>query len=119
MSRPMMKDSDTHCQTCGVPNTPEINATLWDIYERIRDGRSTYEPLVYTNDWLEENVRDEEDMESVHLAMERDMDNRGLCPGCARPDLSRVSPDDIMSEEEAKDLHEMWAEMAAERRMGA
>lgn len=119
MTRPMMSQSDSHCMTCGVPNNPEATRALWDVYERIRDGRCTYEPLVYTSDWLEENVRDEEDMESVHLAMERDMVNRGLCPGCGRPDLSRVNPEDVMTDEEAKDMHEMWSEMAEERRMGA
>jgi hypothetical protein len=47
------------------------------------------------------------------------MINRGLCPSCARPDLSRVKPEDVMTEDEAKEMHEMWAEQAAERRMGA
>lgn len=115
----LLKPNQLHCPGCGVPNTPEINRQLWDIYDRIRDGRSTYEPLVFTSDWLEENVADEEDFDSVKLAMERDMSNRGLCPICARPDLRGVLPEDVMSDEEAKDLHEMWSEMAAERRMGA
>lgn len=119
MDRRTMDKNATHCYYCGVPNTPEINEALWDVYERIRDGRSTYEPLVYTSDWLQENVLDEEDVESVHMAMERDMDNRGLCSYCGRPNLHGVTKDMIMSEEEAKDLHEMWAEQAAERRLGA
>jgi hypothetical protein len=108
------------CNGCGqLEGISQYNEALWDIYYRIDDGRSTYEPLVFTSDWLEENVRDEEDMDSVKLAMERDMVNRGLCPECARPDLRGVDPNNILSEEDAKDLHEMWAEMAAERRMGA
>src|SRR5215831_20542440 len=118
MSLPMMKQTDSHCRICGVPNTKEVNAELRDIYDRIRDGRSTYEPLVFTSDWLQENVYDEESHEATMLAMERDMVNRGLCPGCARPDLSRVDPDDIMTEEEAQDMHEYWAEVQAERRAG-
>jgi len=117
--RRMMKKSDLFCEVCGVPNTPETNEALDDVYSRLRDGRSTYEPLVFTSDWLEENVMDEEDEDAVFFAMERNMSDRGLCVGCGRPDLSHVNPDDIMTEEEAKDLHEMWAEMAAERRMGA
>lgn len=114
-----MNENASHCGTCGVPNTPEVTSALWDVYDRIRDGRSTYEPLVYTSDWLEENIVDEEDFASVNLAMERDMVNRGLCPNCARPDLSRVKPEDVMTADEAKEMHEMWAEQAAERRMGA
>lgn len=114
----MMKESDAFCEVCGVPNTPETNAALSDVYSRIRDGRTTYEPLVFTGDWLQENVMDEEDEDAVFLAMERDMANRGLCVGCGRPDLRRVNPDDIMSDEEAREMQDMWAEMAAERRTG-
>lgn len=115
----LLKDDESHCYVCGVPNLPEVNRALWGIYDRIRDGRSTYEPLVFTSDWLEENVVDEEDFESVRLAMERDMDNRGLCPHCGRPNLSSVSPEDVMTPEEAKEIWDMWQEEATERRMGA
>ena len=114
----LLKDHQEFCHSCGVPNKPEASAALWDIYERIRDGRSTYEPLVFTSDWLQENVVDDEDHEAVMHAMERDMHNRGLCPICARPDLRGVNPEDVMSEEDAKDMHDMWAEQAAERRAG-
>lgn len=108
------------CSGCGqLKGIREYDDELWSIYHRIRDGRSTYEPLVFTGDWMEENVRDEEDFEAVKLAMERDMYNRGLCTECARPDLRNVHPDDVMSEEESQEIHEMWAEQAAERRMGA
>lgn len=107
------------CPGCGqLKGIPEYDAALRNIYDRIRDGRSTYEPLVYTSDWLEENVGDDEDFQSVMLAMEKDMHNRGICPACSRPDLSCVKPEDIMCEEEAQEIHEMWAEQAAERRAG-
>ena len=116
--RRMMKKSDAFCEACGVPNTAETNNALWDVYDRIRDGRSNYEPLVFTSDWLQENVMDEEDEDSVFLAMERDMTNRGLCVGCGRPDLSRVNLEDIMDPDEAKEMYEYWAEVEAERRAG-
>jgi hypothetical protein len=106
------------CPGCGVLTDKETTVKIRDIYDRIRDGRSTYEPLVFTSDWLQENVMDEEDEEAVMHAMEKDMHNRGLCIKCGRPDLRQVKPEDIMSEEEAQDMHEMWAEMAAERRAG-
>lgn len=107
------------CPGCGqVTGIPEYDKVLRDIYDRISDGRSTYEPLVFTSDWVEENIYDEEDHESMMIAMERDMVNRGLCPECARPDLSKVPPEKILSEEDAKEMHEMWAEQAAERRAG-
>jgi hypothetical protein len=114
----MMKRDDTHCISCGVPNTPEVNESLWDVYYRISDGRSSYEPLVFTGDWIQENVMDEEDHDAMMLAMERDMYYRGLCPGCARPNLAGVTEDMIMSDEDAKELQEMWAMEAQERRMG-
>jgi hypothetical protein len=106
------------CPVCGQLTDEHTTAKLRDIYDRLRDGRSTYEALVFTSDWLQENIHDEEDEESVMLAMERDMAYRGLCTGCARPDLRNIKPSDVMSEEEAQDLHEMWAEQAAERRAG-
>lgn len=118
MKNRMMDKNATHCYRCGVPNTPEINQGLWDVYERIRDGRSTYEPLVFDSEWLQENVVDEEDEDILMLTMERDMDARGLCPFCGRPNLHGVTPDMIMTDEEAKELHEMWAMEAAERRAG-
>ena len=114
----LLKDDQEFCPGCGVPNKPEVTNALWDIYDRIRDGRSTYEPLVFTSDWLQENVQDDEDHDAVMHAMERDMHNRGLCITCGRPDLRGVNPEDVMSEEDAKDMHDMWAEQAAERRAG-
>lgn len=108
------------CSSCGqLYGIPEYDEKLWDLYHRIDDGRSSYEPLVFTGEWLQENVQDEEDHEAVMHAMEKDMHNRGLCPSCGRPDLSRVDPEKILSEEDAKAIHESWAEQAAERRMGA
>jgi hypothetical protein len=108
------------CHGCGqLKGVKEYDAELWNIYERIDDGRSTHEPLVFTGDWIEENIVDEEDHEAMMNAMGRDMQNRGLCPECGRPDLRNVDPSKIMTEEEAREMHEMWAEQAAERRMGA
>lgn len=117
----LLKDNQEWCPSCCVPNTPETNNKLWDIYERLRDGRSRSEPLVYFQDDLEElgYYDDEEIHDSVMLSMERNMYDRGLCPTCGRPDLRNVKPEDIMTEEEASSMHEMWAEMEAERRMGA
>ena len=89
------------------------------MYHRIDDGRSTYEPLVYTSDWLQENIVDEDDHAAVMHAMERDMGSRGLCPTCGRPDLRGVDPEKIMTAEDAREMQAMWAEQAAERRMGA
>lgn len=116
----LLKDDQEFCGHCGVPNTPEVNRVLNDIYHRIRDGRSTWEPLVYYQDDLEEiGFYDDEEMhDSVMLSMERNMVERGLCPACGRPDLSRVKPEDVMDEETAKEMHDMWAEQAAERRAG-
>jgi hypothetical protein len=111
------------CIGCGqLIGVKEYDDKLWEVYYRIRDGRSTWEPLVYTQDDLDEAGfydGDEYDRNSVMLSMERNMHERGLCTVCGRPDLSGVTEDMIMTEEEAKDLHEMWAEQAAERRMGA
>jgi hypothetical protein len=115
----LLKDHETHCLSCGVPNTPEVNRQLWDIYGRIIDGRSRAEPLVYTMEEYQDSWDDDGETNWATLAMEKDMYNRGLCPTCGRPDLSGVNPEDIMSEEDAKDMHEMWSEQEAERRMGA
>lgn len=108
------------CTTCGVLNgIPELDKEMWSIYHRLVSGKQNYEPLVFTGDWVQENIIDEEDHAGMMLAMERDMMNRGLCPTCGRPDLRGVKDDDIMSEEDAQDMYDMWAEQAAERRMGA
>lgn len=108
------------CRTCGqLKGVKEYDSALWDIYHRISDGRSRHEPLVFTEDWVQENIVDEEDHESMMLAMERDMANRGLCPDCGRPNLTNVKDEDILSDEDLKDFQDMWAEQEAERRAGA
>jgi hypothetical protein len=108
------------CKGCGqLTGIPEYDSKLWDIYHRISDGRSTYEPLVFTGDWMQENIIDEEDHESVMLAMERDMANRGLCAACGRPDMRGVKDEDIMSKEDSQEMHDMWAIERQERAMGA
>jgi hypothetical protein len=108
------------CSHCGqLKGIPEYDQALWDIYHRIDDGRSTWEPLVYTGEEFEDSWDDDGETNYAMLAMEKDMYRRGLCTECGRPDLSRVDPEHIMSEEDAQAMHEMWAEQEAERRMGA
>lgn len=114
----LLPEGQSHCHSCGVPNTPEINSQLWDIYDRIEDGRSTWEPLVYSREEYEDSWDDQYEENYAMIAMERNMHERGLCPTCGRPDLRGISPDQIMSEEDAKEMHDMWAEQAAERRAG-
>lgn len=105
------------CETCGQFLDQDTTEKLWDIYDRISDGRSQREALVYYPDGSSDGW-DEDDVEAMKLAMERDMHSRGLCTSCARPDLRGVKEEDVMSEEDARELHEMWAEQAAERRAG-
>ncbi len=100
----------------GLNKYDEIN---WDIYHRISDGRSTWEPLVFTGDWVAENIVDEDDHASMMSAMEKDMRNRGLCPDCGRPDLRGVHKDQILTPKDYEEMAEMWAIEAQERRMGA
>lgn len=108
------------CRHCGqLKGIKEYNDALWDIYYRISDGRSHYEPLVFTGDWAQENIQDEEDHEAMMLAMGRDMANRGLCPECGRPDLTNVKEEDILNDEDLEEFQDMWAIEAQERRMGA
>lgn len=113
----MMTDQE-FCRACGQLNNEAVTDGLWNVYGRLRDGRQHREPLVFDGEWMQENVRDEEDFDVVMGAMGRDMANRGLCTECGRPDLRGVNPDDVMSEDDAQDLAEMYAEQAAERRAG-
>jgi hypothetical protein len=114
-----METANSICQGCGqLEGIEEYDNSLWDVYHRISDGRSQYEALVFDSEWLQENVFDEEDEESVNLAMERDMYNRGLCHTCGRPNLSGVTEDMIIPENEYQGMCDMWAEQAAERRAG-
>ena len=107
------------CTACGVlQGIEEFDNKMWEVYHRLKDGRSNYEPLVFTSDWLQENVQDDEDHDAVMHAMSKDMHNRGLCTKCGRPDLTGVTEDDIYSEEDAQEMAEMYAEQAAERRAG-
>lgn len=114
------------CGNCGTIDTEVNRRLLWDLYDRVRDGGRKYiEPLVYTQSDFEDMGyhsmydMDEESIDAVKLSMENNMAERGLCPTCGLPDLRRYGEDDFMDEEEARDLAEMYAEMAAERRMGA
>lgn len=114
------QSKELFCYSCGsMHNSPVLDDSLWDLYHRLISGVQNYEPLVFTSDWMEENIFDEEDHLSMMGAMERDMINRGLCGKCGRPDLRGKKEDDFYTEEDMKDMREMWAEQAAERRMGA
>ncbi len=107
------------CQRCNqLTEIEQYDDKLWDIYHRISDGRSNYEPLIFNSDWLQENVQDDEDHDAVMHAMSKDMRNRGLCPNCGRPDLRGVTKDMILSHEDVKEMNEMHAEQRAERRAG-
>lgn len=109
------------CHVCGVPDTPETNRALWDVYHRLDNGGRKYiAPFVYTQDELEEAgfYDDEETHDSYMYAMEKNMIERGLCGECGRPDLRGVTEDQILSEEDAQDMADMYAEMEAERRAG-
>lgn len=113
------------CSNCGTIDTPENREYLHDLYYRLDDGgRKHIEPLVYTQSDFEDMGyhsmydMDEESIDSVMVSMERNMAERGLCPECGLPDLRGKTEEDFMSEEDARDLHDMYAEMAAERRMG-
>lgn len=111
------------CHGCGqIEGIPEYDAELWSLYHRLDDGgRKFIEPLVYTQSDMEEAgaFDDEESFDAVMLSMGRNMHERGLCSVCGRPDLTGIPEDRFMSEEDADELAEMYAEMAAEQRMGA
>lgn len=103
------------CKTCGqLKGIREYDRELWDIYNRISDGRSTWEALVFTSDGTE----DDDDHDSMMIAMGRDMVRRGLCGDCGRPNLRNVTPDQILSRKNLREMQDMWAEEAAERRAG-
>jgi hypothetical protein len=107
------------CTGCGqLTGIEAYDDKLWNLYSRIDDGRSTYEPLVFDSEWLQENVQDEDDHRVVMHCMDKDMYQRGLCTTCGRPNLTGINPDRIMSEKDAQDMQDMWAEQAAERRAG-
>jgi len=115
------------CIGCGqLEGIEAYDVELWNIYDRVEmGGRQYIEPLVYTQSDFEDMGyhsmydMDEESIDSVKMSMENNMAERGLCPECGRPDLTGVFPEEIMSKEDAKDQRDMYAEMAAERRMGA
>lgn len=115
--------TDIHpCVGCGqLQGIKDYDAELWRLYDLLDDGgRKFIEPLVYTQDDLyEAGYPDEESVEAIKLSMEYNMAERGLCPTCGRPNLTGKTAEDFLSEEDAKDLADMYAEMAAERRMGA
>ena len=107
------------CTVCGaIEGIEEYDQHLWSIYNRLKSGKSHYEALVFDSQWCAENIQDEDDHEAMMGAMGRDMHNRGLCTKCGRPDLRGVTENDIYSEQDAKDMADMYAEQAAERRAG-
>jgi len=113
-----MSEGIKWCKTCGSVLTPETNSARWEIYERLRDGRQSLEGLTFTSDWVQENVYDDESHENFIATMERDMYRRGLCVDCSLPDLRGITDDDIMSDEEAQEMHDLWAMERAERNAG-
>ena len=113
------------CSNCGSLDTEENREYLWKMYHLVDDGGRKYiEPLVYTQSDFEDmgyhSMRDMDDLDrdSVMMSMENNMAERGLCPACGLPDLRGYTEKDFMSEEDAKEISDMYAEMAAERRAG-
>ena len=108
------------CKYCGSIDTAANRRRLWDLYYRLDDGGRKYiEPLVYTAEDLWEDRYDDDGIDAVKLSMEKNMAERGLCPECGLPDLRGTTEEDFMSLEDARSLHDMYAEMRAEQRMGA
>lgn len=109
------------CKTCGqITGIKEYDRQLWDYHERRIDGRQNIEPLVYTQDDLDEQGFYDDDYmrDSVMASMERNMHERGLCTECRRPNLTGLQEEDFHSEEDLQELQEMWAIEASERRAG-
>jgi len=109
------------CTHCGqLTGNETYDAQLWDVYSRLRDGRQHREALVFTAQDFEDRWFDDDDpdLDIAMYVMEKDMHGRGLCIKCGRPDLRGVNEDDILSEQDARDLADMYAEEAAERRAG-
>ena len=114
-----MTNQKSPCRDCGqIRGIEAYDDELWALYERRADGRQHGEALVFDSEWLQENILDEDDERVLDQVMSRDMHQRGLCPGCGRPNLSGLGPDDFLSEEEARGLAECEAERRAELRMG-
>lgn len=119
--RDMRKKSETFCSGCGqLKGVKEYDSKLWDLYYRWDGGGRQYiEPLVYTQDDLyDAGYPDDDAIDAVKMSMEKNMIERGLCSECGRPNLAGISDDEFMTEEEAKEIADMYAEMAAERRAG-
>jgi hypothetical protein len=110
------------CPACGVlMNAPEgYYEPMWDLYYRRKDGRQNIEPLVYTQEDVEDDPEWYNDRENSGpwLAMGHNMAQRGLCGECGMPDLRGLTTEDFHSHEDIKELQDMWAEEAAERRAG-
>jgi hypothetical protein len=107
------------CRGCGqLTGVAEYDEKLWDIYGRIDDGRSTWEPLVYSGEEFHDAWDDLGETNYAMLAMEKNMHERGLCVVCGRPDLRDVKPEEILSEEDAREMQARWAEHQAEIRAG-
>jgi len=97
----------------------EYDNALWDLYHRWDGrGRQYIEPLVFTQEDLYEDYYEDDGVDAVKLAMEKNMAERGLCPECGRPDLAGIPESEFLSEEDARAIAEMYAEQAAERRAG-
>jgi hypothetical protein len=110
----------TVCRGCGqLKGIPHYDGELWRLYHLLDDGGRKYiEPLVYTGEEFEESWDDVHETNFAMVAMEKNMVERGLCPECGRPNLAGKTEEDFLSEEDAKELSDMYAEMEAERRAG-
>jgi hypothetical protein len=110
------------CIGCGQLNgVVEYDQKLWNLYYRIDDGRSQYEPLVFSQEDREEMGYDfhmDEGFDPMELAMDKNMAERGLCTVCARPNLNGIDESRILSEEDAREMADMYAEQQAEIRAG-
>lgn len=111
--------SEIVCVGCGqLKGVKEYDRQLWDLHERRKDHKQNIEGLVFDGEWMQNNIQDEYDEEILDQVMSKDMYNRGLCPECGRPNLQGMTEDDFYSEEDVKELQEMWQMEAMERRMG-
>lgn len=111
------------CGRCGMPSPgvlASLDELLRELHSRRKDGRQHGEPLVYTQEDIDEAGGFADDgSDGIMLSMERNMFERGLCTGCGRPNLRGLGKDDFLSREDASALAEMYVEEAAERRAGA
>src|SRR5574342_795750 len=107
------------CSNCGTIDTEDNRNYLFDLYHRVNDGGRKYnEPMVFTADDFGHWDDPDEEYEIMNMVMEKNMAERGLCPKCGIPDLRGYTEDDFYTEEEARQIADMYGEMRAERLAG-